>query len=223
MTRYALFPRQRIQLQSLRQRGHDLRPEDCLPLTPGDDYDHPQLRELIDAVRTARRTNRPVILMMGAHPIKLGLSRFLIDLIERRWITHVATNGAGAIHDFELALGEGTSENVPYWIQRGQFGLWQETGGLNRIIRAAAQRGEGLGECLGRTIHEQQYPCQELSLAAAAWRAEIPLTVHVSIGSDIIHAHASCDGAALGQASYTDFLLFAQSITELEGGVYLNV
>lgn len=223
MTRYPLFPREQLQLKSFRHRGHDLRPEDCLPLTYCDDYEHPDLRHLMEAIRAARRADRPVVLMMGAHPIKLGLSRFLIDLVEQRWVTHVATNGAGAIHDYELALGEGTSENVPYWIQRGQFGLWQETSGLNEIVREAASRSEGLGEALGRTVEESQFACRELSLAAAAWRSGIPLTVHVSIGSDIIHAHRNCDGAALGQASYTDFLIFAHTISQLEGGVYLNV
>jgi hypothetical protein len=161
--------------------------------------------------------------MMGAHPIKLGLSRYLIDLIERGIVTHLATNGAGVIHDFELALGDGTSEDVPKWIQRGQFGLWKETGRLNEIIAAAARRGEGLGEAVGRVIEEERLPRRDLSIAAAGWRAGVPVTSHVGIGSDIIHAHANCDGAALGAASYTDFLLFAQTISQLEGGVYLNV
>ncbi len=223
MTRYGLFPREQLHLESFQKRGHDLRPADCLPLVACDDYEHPDLRRLMEAIRAARRADRPVVLMMGAHPIKLGLSRYLIDLIEQRWVTHVATNGAGAIHDFELALGEGTSENVPYWIQRGQFGLWRETSRLNEIVREAAACGEGLGEALGRVIEEQRFPRRDLSIAAAAWRAHVPLTVHVSIGSDIIHAHGNCDGAALGQTSYTDFLIFAESIRSLEGGVYLNV
>jgi hypothetical protein len=161
--------------------------------------------------------------MMGAHPIKLGLNRFLVDLIEKGIVTHVATNGAGMIHDFELAWGQGTSENVPHWIQRGQFGLWRETGWLNDIIVQAAERGEGLGEAVGRVIERELFPCRELSIAAAGWRCGVPVTAHVSVGSDIIHAHANCNGAALGAASYTDFLIFAHTIQHLEGGVYLNV
>jgi hypothetical protein len=127
------------------------------------------------------------------------------------------------IHDFELALGGGTSEDVPKWIQAGQFGLWRETSRLNDIIREAAGRGEGLGEAIGRVIEEERFPFRELSLAAAGWRCGVPVTSHVGIGSDIIHAHANCDGAALGAASYTDFLIFARSVQNLEGGVFLNI
>jgi hypothetical protein len=127
------------------------------------------------------------------------------------------------IHDFELAWGEGTSEDVARWIRAGQFGLWRETGRLNEVIVQAARRGEGLGEAVGRTIEEERFPRRDLSLAAAGWRCGIPVTSHVSIGSDIIHTHASCDGAALGQSSLTDFLIFAHAIGQLEGGVYLNL
>lgn len=161
--------------------------------------------------------------MIGGHPIKLGLSPFLIDLMDRGWITHLATNGAGIIHDFELALVGGTSEDVAKWIQRGQFGLWQETGRLNDIIRQAADRGEGLGEAVGRVIETERFPHRDVSLCAAGWRNGIPVTSHVTIGGDIIHAHAHCDGAALGTASYTDFLIFAHSVSQLEGGVFLNI
>ncbi len=223
MSRYRQFDRDQLHLQSYEHRGHDLRAADCLPLRAGQGWTAPELPLLIDAIRAARRQQRPVVLMMGAHLIKLGLSRFVIDLIERGWVTHLATNGAGLIHDFELALGSGTSENVPRWIQAGQFGLWRETGRLNSIIRAAADRGEGLGEAVGRVLEQRAFPRRDLSIAAAGWRCGVPVTCHVSIGSDIIHAHASCDGAALGEASYTDFLIFAEAIRQLEGGVYLNV
>jgi len=224
MTRYACFPREEIELKSLSERGHDLQPDECFALdAPITEFRDPELSSLVDAIRIARQNDRAVILMMGAHPIKLGLSRYLIDLIEGGWITHLATNGAGIIHDFELALGGGTSEDVAHWIQRGQFGLWRETGQLNEIIREAASRGEGLGEAVGRVIEERRLPRRDLSIAAAGWRRGVPITSHVSIGSDIIHAHHNCDGAALGATSYTDFLIFANSVTQLEGGVYLNV
>jgi SAM-dependent methyltransferase len=150
-------------------------------------------------------------------------SVFLIDLIDRRLITHLATNGAGLIHDFELALAGGTSEDVAKWIQLGQFGLWRETGRLNDIIRQAAGKGEGLGEAVGRIIEEERFPFSQLSLAAAGWRTGTPVSCHVGIGSDIIHSLPNCDGAALGQASYTDFLIFARAIQDLEGGVFLNI
>jgi hypothetical protein len=166
---------------------------------------------------------RPVVLFLGGHPIKLGLSRYLIDLVDRGLVTHLATNGAGIIHDFELALVGGTSEDVPRWLSAGQFGLWQETSRLNDIIAQAARRGEGLGEAVGRTIEEARFAHRDLSLAAACWRKGIPLTCHVTIGADIIHGHPNCDGAALGAASHTDFLIFARTIQDLEGGVYLNV
>jgi hypothetical protein len=224
MSRYELFDRSQIELWNLAQRGHDLRPDQVWPLDRSvAAYHPPGFSELVQAILTARGRGRAVILMMGAHPVKLGLSRFLIDLMERGWITHLATNGAGLIHDFELAWGAGTSENVSRWIQAGQFGLWQETGRMNDIVVAAAARGEGLGEALGRVIETEQFPYRELSLAAAGWRLGIPVTSHVSIGSDIIHAHANCSGSALGETSMTDFLLFARSVQRLEGGVYLNI
>lgn len=224
MSRYELFDRSQIELWNLGRRGNDLQAQDVLSLTaPIEPFEHPEFSQLIERITQARANGRPVVLMMGAHPIKLGLSRYLIDLMERGLITHLATNGAGMIHDFELALGDGTSEDVPKWIQVGQFGLWKETGRINDIVREAASRGEGLGEALGRTIEEERLPRRDLSLAAAGWRCGVPVTSHVSVGSDIIHAHPNCDGAALGAASYTDFLLFARAIQDLEGGVYLNI
>jgi hypothetical protein len=117
----------------------------------------------------------------------------------------------------------GTSEDVARWVAAGQFGLWQETSRLNDVAREAARRSEGLGEAAGRIIEEERFPHRDLSLAAACWRKGVPFTVHVSIGCDIVHAHPNCDGAAWGAASYTDFLIFAQSVSELEGGVFLNV
>jgi hypothetical protein len=224
MSRYQLFDRSRIQLRDLAERGHDLTLAGCRPLAPPTvPYQHPEFPALIAAIDEARCAGRPVILMMGGHPIKLGLTRYLVDLIERGVVTHLATNGAGIIHDFELALGGGTSEDVPKWIKAGQFGLWKQTGRLNDIIRQAADRGEGLGEAVGRVIESEQFAHRDLSIAAAGWRCGVPVTSHVGVGSDIIHAHENCDGAALGAASFTDFLIFAHSVQHLEGGVYLNV
>lgn len=224
MSRYPLFDRSQIQLAPLADRGHDLQAADCRALdAPFEIYQHPEYPELIEQIAAARRHGRPVIAMIGAHPVKLGLSRYLIDLMERGIVTHLAANGAVLIHDFELALCGGTSENVPKWIQLGQFGLWRETSRLNDIIAGAARRGEGLGEAVGRVIERERFEFRGLSLAAAGWRTGVPVTAHVAVGSDIIHAHANCDGAALGAASYTDFLIFAHSVQQLEGGVFLNI
>jgi hypothetical protein len=224
MSRYELFDRSQVELWDVARRGHDLRAEDCLPPVPPEKpYVHADLGHLVARIVAARHAGRPIILMMGAHPIKLGLSRFLVDLVERRWITHLATNGAGMIHDFELASFGGTSEGVAQWIQAGQFGLWRQTGALNDLALQAAASGQGLGEALGRLIEEGRPAHAELSLAAAGWRAGVPLTVHVGIGADIIHAHPNFDGAAWGQASDTDFLIFARSVQDLAGGVFLNL
>jgi hypothetical protein len=224
MSRFPLFDRSKLDLLPVQVRGHELTWDQCWQLEkPLQKFEHPDLPLLIERIVTARQHGRPVILMMGAHPIKLGLTRFLIDLVERGWLTHVAGNGAVLIHDFELALVGGTSEDVAKWIQVGQFGLWRETSRLNEIIAAAARRDEGMGEAVGRTIESESLPFRHLSLAAAAWRKGIPFTCHAGIGSDIIHAMDNCDGAAVGKASYTDFLIFARAIQELEGGVFLNV
>ena len=211
-------------MRPVASRGHDLRAADCMSLDASNaSYQHPEFGHLVSAITEARRNERPVILMMGGHPIKLGLARFLVDMIERGWVTHVATNGAGIIHDFELALVGGTSENVPKWIAEGQFGLWNPTSRLNDIISEGAALGEGLGEAVGRVVEEQHFPQRHLSVAAAGWRCGVPVTSHVSVGSDIIHSHANCSGAALGQTSYTDFLIFTASVQNLEGGVFLNI
>jgi hypothetical protein len=224
MSRYPLFDRRRLHLRDLADRGHDLAWGDCLPLRPpAEPCAHPDLPLLAQRIRAARGHNRPVIVVVGAHPIKLGLSRFLVDLMERRLITHLATNGAGLVHDFELALAGGTSEDVARWIRAGQFGLWRQMGRLNNVICQAAERREGLGEAVGRVIEEERFPHRDLSLAAAGWRTGTPVTAHVLIGSDIIHALPNCSGAALGQASYTDFLIFARAVQDLEGGVFVNV
>ena len=224
MSRYPLFDRRRLELWDLGRRGHDLRHADCLPLaTPSTPFDHPDLPPLVERITAARRAGRPVLLMMGAHPVKLGLSRFLIDLVQRGLVSHLATNGAGLVHDFELALAGGTSEDVARWVSSGQFGLWQQTARLNDVTREAAQRGEGLGEAAGRVIEQESFPHRDLSLAAACWRVGVPLTIHVGIGCDITHGHPNCDGAALGAASHTDFLIFAAAVEHLEGGVFLNV
>jgi len=221
---YPLFDRSRLRLRPLAERQHDLTLEQFARLDdPLPDYAHPNLLELARRMVRASREGRAVIWMMGAHVIKQGLSRYVIDLMERGVLTGLAFNGACAIHDFELALIGATTESVARYIREGQFGLWQETGRLNDLAAQAAREGLGFGEVVGRAIWEERFPHREVSLLAAGYRLGIPITIHVGIGYDIIHEHPNCDGAALGQASYTDFLIFAQELLNLEGGVLLSV
>jgi hypothetical protein len=197
--------------------------EDVLPLDAEvSPFPDPNLERVAERIAAARRTGRPVILLMGAHVIKQGLSRFVIDLMERGILTHVGGNGACAIHDFELALIGATTESVARYIREGQFGLWQETGRINDAVREGVRRGLGFGEAVGRVIEEERFPHREVSILAAGYRLRVPVTIHIGIGQDIIHEHPNCDGAALGEASYRDFLVFARSVSQLEGGVFLN-
>ncbi len=224
MSKYRQFDRSRLQLKPLAERVHDLPRERWLDLEdPLPPFADPSLPSIAARLREARRRGAARILLMGAHVLRAGVNRHLIDLIERGAIDHVAMNGAGAIHDFELASIGATTESVARYIAEGQFGLWRETGELNRWIADAAQSGEGLGEHVGRRIHESDWPYRDLSVFAAAWRANVPVTVHAGIGYDIIHEHPNCDGAALGAASYRDFLILAAAMERLEGGVMLNI
>jgi hypothetical protein len=142
--------------------------------------------------------------------------------VDRGFIDHIAINGAGAIHDYELARIGATTESVARYIRSGEFGLWRETGELNDWIAEAARLDLGLGENIGRRIDASDYPHKELSVLAAAWRRSVPVTVHAGVGYDILHEHPNCDGAALGKASYRDFLIFAANVERLEGGVLLS-
>lgn len=179
---------------------------------------------LIERILEARRRDRPVVVMFGAHVIKCGLSRILIDLVERGLVTALATNGAGAIHDYEIALFGATSEDVETGLATGVFGMSEETGaGMNGAIREAASRGDGLGAALGARIREEKAPHAAFSLLAAAVGAEIPVTVHVAIGTDVIHQHPACDGASIGATSHEDFRRFCGVVADLEGGVVLNL
>lgn len=221
---YPIFDRSRLRLLPLSQRIHDMTWEEVLPLDAKLRLnDSPELHAVAERIVTARRKGRPVIMMMGAHVIKTGLSRFVIDLMARGVVTHIAANGACAIHDYELALIGATTESVARYIQEGQFGLWEETGRLNDMLRQGLAQGMGFGETVGKAIAEGDMPHQALSIFAAGYRLRVPVTVHVSIGYDIVHEHPNCDGAMLGAASYHDFLILAAAVSELEGGVLLNL
>jgi hypothetical protein len=181
------------------------------------------LKEVVAAVVQARRDKRPVMLGMGAHSIKVGLNPVIIDLMERGIITSLALNGAGIIHDFELAYIGHTSEDVDKEILSGAFGMAEETGSmLNQAIRSAKDH-EGIGAAVGRMIQTARFPYKDRSLLAAGSRLGVPVTVHVAIGTDIIHMHPSFDGKATGAAAQDDFLTFCSIVSELEGGVYLNL
>ncbi len=180
--------------------------------------------ELTDKIVTAYQRKKPVIVMMGGHVIKCGLSPLLIVLAREGIITSFAFNGASSIHDFEIALIGETSEDVSEYLQTGKFGMWEETGKLmNEAIQHAADTGIGMGEALGKKLITLDAPYNTYSLLAAGIQYDFPITVHVAIGTDIIHQHPSANGAAIGEASFTDFRLLTELVTQLEdGGVILN-
>jgi len=183
------------------------------------------LRGVVDAVVRAREKDRPVILAMGGHVIKCGLQPVLNALIEADVITAVAMNGSASIHDFEVSLIGATSEDVGAVLHAGDFGFSEETGGgMNRALKAGLQKGIGFGEAIGRQICDGDHPYREYSLLASCIENAIPVTVHVAMGTDIIHQHPEFDGAVTGEMSARDFRLLASVVADLgEGGVWLNV
>lgn len=193
---------------------------ECLPnILAGRD-----LRETAAAWVGAHRAGRPVLLGMGAHPLKVGLSPILIDLVERGLLTGLACNGAVIIHDAEVAMVGRTSEDVDQVLDTGQFGMAQETAEfLNQATAWGAAEGLGLGEAVARRLHQSDFPYKHLSLLAAAAAREVPVTVHVAVGADIIHLHPSLPPAALGETTHRDFRLFAAQVSRLAGGLYLNL
>ena len=180
-------------------------------------------KAVVAAIRSARTGDRGIIWGSGAHVIKTGLGPILIDLMERGFVSALATNGAGIIHDFELALSGGTSEDVDEALGPGRFGMAEETGELlNAAINDGVKSGLGLGQAVGRRLREMKPAHEALSVVAAAARLQIPVTVHVAIGTDIIHMHPRASGAALGEGSLRDFRYFVSNVARLKGGVYLN-
>ena len=221
--RFELFDLNRLKLLPLSDRKHDLSVDNILKLDdPIPDFDHPDLLPICDAIISARKKGAAVLMMYGAHVIRSGCARFMIDLMEKGLITHFATNGAGAIHDFEMAMIGSTCESVERYVSKGQFGLWTETGLLNEAVNTGAKDNMGFGESVGKYISENNFPHTDTSVLAAGYKNRVPVTVHVGIGNDIVHEHPNCDGAAIGAASFTDFLIYAKTIENLEGGVFLN-
>ncbi len=182
------------------------------------------LREVAESVRRAKDLGKPVIWGIGGHVVKTGLSPIIIDLMSRGFVSAIASNGSVLVHDTEIALVGFTSEDVDATLGKGDFGAARETG---EILNAAAKRGHadniGLGEAMGREVVSLKPQNAEKSLLCAAYEAKVPFTAHLTIGADIGHFHASCDGAALGATSHTDFKLFCSLVREMNGGgVYLN-
>ncbi|MBI3324560.1 MAG: hypothetical protein HYZ92_04700 [Candidatus Omnitrophica bacterium] len=177
------------------------------------------LRTVATAIVRAHRANKPVLWMFGAHVIKVGLSPLIIQLLRRRVITAIALNGAGVVHDFELAYMGSTSEDVAAALADGSFGMARETSRLiNEAIREGAQRGEGLGLAVGAMIRRDRLPYRRLSLLATCHELKVPATVHVAIGTDIIHQQSVADGAAIGQTSLADFRRLVEVVAGLGGG-----
>ncbi len=183
------------------------------------------LRGVVDAVVAARQKGKPVVLAMGGHVIKCGLQPVLKALIEADVITTVVMNGSVTIHDFEVSLIGATSEDVAAVLAAGDFGFSEETGiGMNEALKQGREKGVGYGEAIARCIVDNNHPYRDYSLLAACAEKGIPVTVHVAIGTDIIHQHPEADGAVIGEMSYRDFKLLTSVVTELgDGGVWLNV
>ena len=181
------------------------------------------LKAVAAAIRAARAADRPVIWGLGAHVIKTGLSPTLVDLMARGYVSALALNGAGVIHDFEIALAGSTSEDVDAALGPGRFGMAEETGTLlNGAINDGVGRGLGLGQAVCEYLAASRPPHASVSLLATAARLEVPVTVHVAIGTDIIHMHPTASGAALGEGSLRDFRYFVSNVAHLAGGVFLN-
>lgn len=183
------------------------------------------LREVVAAVLNAHRKKRPVVLAMGGHVIKCGLQPVLRRLIQTGAITAVAMNGSAAIHDYEVALVGATSEDVGAVLQAGDFGFAEDTGrGMNQALVEGIKRGSGFGQAIGEAILQGQFPFRDFSLLACCVHEQIPVTVHVALGTDIIHQHPLADGAVIGEMSMQDFRLLTSVVADLgDGGVWLNV
>ncbi len=225
MGRFPLFDRSRLLVKPLAERVHDIQHQSLLELDeapPGLDAEDMQvLATLGQRLVQARGAGGARLMLMGAHVIRAGVGRQLIDLMQRGLITHIGMNGAGPIHDYELAKIGATCESVARYIRSGEFGLWQETGQMNDVVSRGAAEGLGVGEALGREILEGDFPHKDTSVLAQAFRLGVPVTVHIGVGYDILHEHPNFDPAAWGTASYRDFLSLCHTVSELENGVFL--
>jgi hypothetical protein len=183
------------------------------------------LKALARAIVEAREADKPVVMMLGGHVVKTGCNPILIDLAAKGYVTHFASNGSAAVHDAELACSGHTSEDVAAQLKDGSFGMAADTAILiNDGARRAVRTGEGFGEAMGALLKERDVSHRRRALLVRAYEMKIPFTLHVALGTDIVHQHAEIDGAAIGEASLRDFRIFAQGITQLgHGGVILNL
>lgn len=222
---YPQFDRSRLIIKPLRERTHDLTIDMQLPLdAPAATLDEESMRVvdlLGERLVAARQRKAAILMLMGAHVIRAGVARHLIDLMERGLLTHIGMNGAGPIHDFEFAKIGATCESVARYIRSGEFGLWQDTGHINDIVKQGVAQQMGLGEAIGGEILAGDYPHKQFSVLAAGARLRVPVTAHIGIGYDIIHEHPNFDPAAFGIGSYRDFLSVCHTVDNLEGGVFL--
>jgi hypothetical protein len=222
-SKYQLFDRSRLRVKPLAERVNDLELRQWLALDdPTPEFQHADLDKVALRLIRAKAAGAARVMIIGAHVIRAGVNRHVIDLMERGFIDHIAMNGAGAIHDFELARIGATTESVARYIRSGEFGLWRETGELNEWASEAERLALGLGENIGRRILESDYPHRDLSILAAAYRLSVPATVHTGIGYDIVYEHPNCNGSAYGATSYRDFLMFTHTLERLEGGAVLS-
>ncbi len=225
-----------VRVRSLKERKNLVRRGDfarVLPPVAGfgdwfrslpDIYGGQSLKRIVELIVAARKAGKEVAICLGAHVLKVGLSPLLIDLMRRGFVTHLATNGAGVIHDWEIAYQGETSEDVASGLADGSFGFWRETfDALNGAAARGAKDGSGYGSALGQSIRDADLPHAELSVYAEAARLGIPATVHVAFGCDIVHMDPGLDAAALGIATQADFWILADTVGRLEGGVWLNI
>jgi len=232
---YAEFDLSNVRTYPLKSRPSKARVEDfARPLRPGGSMTAfldslpnilaaADFKAVVRAIVDATRSDGGIVWGLGAHVIKVGLGPVLIDLMERGFVSAIATNGAAVIHDFEVALAGGTSEDVDEALGPGRFGMAEETGRLlNGAINEGVHAGLGIGQSVCRFLAEKQPQHARSSVLAAAARLDIPVTAHVAIGTDVIHMHPSASGAALGEGSLRDFRYFVSNVARLERGVYLN-
>jgi hypothetical protein len=182
------------------------------------------LLDVADCIVNAVKNKKMVMLGMGAHPVKCGLNPMIIDLMERGIINAIAMNGAGTIHDSELAIAGHTSEDVDARLEAGVYGMAEETGRLlNMAIKDGAAQNMGMGAAIGCMLVRERFEYNRFSLLARAFELNIPVTVHVAMGTDTIHYHPEADGAAIGKATHLDFRIFANLVSKIEGGVFINL
>jgi hypothetical protein len=220
---YEIFDKSALFLKPLDERTHDLKLTDFYKLDSViPEFSNKQLDELCICIKKAKAENKKVVIAMGAHVIRAGVACYLIELMKKGFIDHIAFNGACAIHDYELSLIGATTESVARYIRTGEFGMWIETGFINDYIKEGLESGYGFGQAMGHAIKDKNLKYRECSIMYNAYELGVPVTVHAGIGYDIIHQHPNCDGAVLGESTYRDFLVFARTIEGIGSGVFMS-